>query len=995
MPEKAAHAAKLLGYQALGISDPKTLSGYAPFYHACKKEGIRPIFGYETETDLGPFAFYVLDEEGYRNLLSIYALEAEEEPLPSKEVMGHAKGLAAIYRGQDSRFRKDGFAYEEDFFLKLSRFMSAFPLGYIGIPYLPKETEYVERLREMAAHRGYEAIAFDLVAYQKSQDREALSILEAIDRETHLDPERPPESGDDYFLSQEEIASYFKKEEILALDELIGHIDFEYLRKRGKLLSYPLEGGLTPEEALRNLSFKGLKRKNPDYGEEYEKRLEYELSVIEKMGYSDYFLIVADYVGYAKNHGISVGPGRGSAGGSLVAYSLNITAIDPLRYDLLFERFLNPDRTSMPDIDVDFSDVRRDEVIAYLAHRYGKERVARVLTTSTIGPRQSLHDIGRVYGYSDRDGSLLSKNLDERQSLRENYRKNPSFKQIIDSDPYYQKFVALASKIEGLPRQAGLHAAGVIVDQNPLATSLPLKYEDGIGAVACLEKDYLEEQGFLKMDILGLRNLSMIDLCLRLYERRTGRKISQEQIPYDDEKAISAIADYGTAGLFQLESQGMTKTLKELRPRNLPELSALIALYRPGPMQQIPHFIARKNGKERVVYPSKALEGALRETYGIIVYQEQVMRIAIDYSSFSGGQADLFRRAISKKDAKSLSSLEAAFYEGARKNGHPEKEIKEVYDLIARFASYGFGKGHAYCYAALTGRMAFLKQKMPGEFYAAVMSAYSLKDPKFKAAQKEARSRGYRLHCPDINASVSSIIPRGNDLILPLSYINSLGGNLANALIEERETGGPYKDIFDLTLRGRRYGLKLVSLVRLIDAGALDCFRETRATLRGAAPAADSYSEVMLGPDGDGQMLDLAIEKPYLERREEDRETANREERAALGALISSSFLLPYKKDILESRARPLSDLPSRGNFVTCGLVTDVRAITTKKGSQMAFLEVEDDDGEASFTLFSENYMRYRHLLRPGTPILIEGTGQVYNGRQSYLINAIRELKHD
>ncbi len=993
-PEVAAAYCDRLGYKALGISDPDAMNGYAPFASACRKKKIKPVFGIDIVTELGPFSLYALSEEGYRNLLFVFSLCGQGE-IASSDLKGHESGVAIVYDGHNSRWRKDNFAKEEDYALKLSRFMEGYALHYIGIPYLPLEASYVEKLREFASSHSYKAIAHGLALYATEDDKLTLDILEAIAEERNLDPEAPAAKGFDHLLSKKEAEEYFTADEIACLDEILEVDSFEYSKKRGELLHFPLENE-TAAEALRRLSYEGLEKKNPGFGDEYKQRLDYELSVIEKMGYDDYFLIVADYVSYAKTHGISVGPGRGSAGGSLVAYAIDITEADPIRYGLLFERFLNPQRTSMPDIDVDFSDIDRDKVIAYISRKYGPEKVAHVITTSNIQAKQSLRDVGRVYGFPDRDISLIGDTIQGKArllTLRDNYRKTPNFKKLVDSDPYFLKIVSLASKIEGFPRQAGLHAAGIIVDQNPLASSLPLKIDPEEGPVACLEKDYLEEQGFLKMDLLGLTNLSMVDLCLELYRKHGGKALRRQDLPYDDKEAIALIAKGQTAGIFQLESEGINRAIADIKPETFEELAALIALYRPGPMEQIPSFAKRKKGYEKVTYPSPVLESILKETYGIVVYQEQVMGIAVTYAGFPYSEADLFRRAISKKNASVLLSLKESFFEGARKLGHGDKEIQGVYSLLEKFASYGFNKSHAVTYAMLTGQMAYLKKAMPGEFYSAIMSAYKPKDPKFAGALKEAKARGLKLACPDINKSGMAIENFGDTLTLGLSYIGGLSGNLLIDLISEREMNGPYKDIYDLAVRSRRYGLKLVGLVKLIDAGALDCFGETRATLRGAAGGADGYAAMLTGEDGQGSLLDLGLPPPALDRREEDRLTALNEEKAVLGILCSGSLLFPYEKQLEGSGAIPLSELDNQhGEFLTRGIVSDIRAITTRKGSQMAFLRIFDDDGEADFTLFQENYLSFSRFLKNGKALLIKARPEVYQGKKSYIATQIKEL---
>lgn len=992
LAERLPFLAAKRGYSSIAISDKGSMSGYAPFYHACEKAGIKPLFGVDFLVPEGTYSLYVLSEEGYRNLLPLLLLSSQGK-LTLPDIEKHSAGLQLVYSLENAVVKESYLAKDDSLAEKLSSRLRNFPNAYLGLPYTPKDPEFAAYCRTFAKEHSYPLVAFPAIYYEKKADAIVLRIVEAI--ASHNTLTEKEEEGDEYFLSSEEVGAFYASEEIALTEEIGKSSSFSYIAKRGGLLHYENGEGLSSGDYLRKLSEEGLRKKKPDGGKEYEERLHYELGVIEKMGYSDYFLIVGDYVNYAKTHGISVGPGRGSGAGSLVAYSLGIVEADPIKYSLLFERFLNPERQSMPDIDVDFSDLRRDEVVVYLQRKYGEERVGHVLTTQTIGAKESLRDIGRVYEYEDREIDLVcSAIVDDKSSLRDDYRHSPQFRKLVDSDKYYLQIVSLASKIEGLPRQAGIHPAGVILNDKPLVDALPVTYNEGVGEVGCLEKDYLEEQGFLKMDILSLRNLSIIDQCLALIKENEGISLTEEEIPYEDKEPISLIHDGRTMGLFQLESPGIKRAIAEIRPTEFEDVVATIALFRPGPMASIPSFAKRKNGEERITYPAPELEPVLKNTYGVIVYQEQIMQIVRVMAGYSYAEADLFRRAISKKDASKLEALKGDFIKGCLLHGESKGTALNVYNLIEKFANYGFNKSHALVYAVLTCKMAYLKYHYPKEFYCAILDYMSVGDSKFKSTLSELKERHIALEVPSINGSGMSFSIDGTSLRLPLSAIKGLQSPLLSALIDERSLNGPYLDLYDFAARGKKGGLALPALIRLIDAGALDCFGVNRASLRASGPGAMNYAEMLYGENGDQALLTgLGIEKPALKKFETDLRSDLDAEYEALGLMVSGSPLLFYKDKIAAEGAIPLGEMENQnGTFKTVGIVKDIRAIVTRKGSQMAFLELYDETDEANFVLFSEAYAKCYPVLKDDK-IVVVSAHKDYRKENSYLVEDAKGLE--
>ncbi len=971
----------------LAIADYGTCSGFPEIQRMAKQIGAKPIFGMDVEIEGNLFSLFVQNEEGYRNLLLIDRLFSESK-LDLIFLKAHSSGLSLVLSCERS-FLHEGYRTEaKGFPAKLAELTSSFSSFRLGIPYLPEERSFVSFLRNFVETYPYKTIAFPHILYEKKQDAISLSILRAIAESKTL--ESKEEEGDCYFISQEEADDFFtdeEREETFALaKETEG---FTFIAKRGGLLVFPNHLGISSEEYLSKLAYEGLAKKNPGYGEEYRKRLEYELGVIAKMGYADYFLLVQDYVNHAREVGISVGPGRGSGAGSLVSYALDIVTPDPIANGLLFERFLNPERQSMPDIDVDFADVRRDEVARYLQEKYGVSKVSHIITEQTMKGRAAIRDIGRVYNYEARQIDMLAKSIDNEMSLRDNYRRNARFRKIVDSDRYYLQIVSLAAKIEGLPRQSGLHAAGVIINDRPLEECLPISDDPNIGYVSQFEMNYLEEQGFLKMDLLGLRNLTIIDHAIENIRKTHGISLNYREIPYDDKEAIALIASCKTMGLFQLESPGMNRAIRELRPECFNDVVALLALFRPGPMENIPSYARRKEGKEKITYLDPCLESILAPTYGIIVYQEQIMQMVQVLAGFSFGQADLFRRAISKKDSAKLGSLKESFIHGCLKMGRSQDIAEKAYALIYRFADYGFNKSHSVCYAMLACQMAYLKKHYPEEFYCAVLDDSGLTNAQLLSEIKQC---AIRLSLPSLNEATSRFEAKGGKILLPFTCIKGLQSNFISAMLNERMEKGNFEDYFSFVSRMYRKGLSEATLLKLIDAGVFDALDSRRGALRLASKSALKYAEVTSAFEDQPSLFPMEFEKPEIIEIEENRLIDLAQEREVLGMMVSGSPLEGKKERIRELSLLPLSALQeSIRSGKTAAIVSSVKTIITKKGTKMAFLKAYDDTSEEEFTLFEEAYNASYASLNEGNLVIVTfQADQRNNGK--YLASLVETL---
>lgn len=984
--DQYVQSAKKLGYTCLGLSDYETLSGAPLFIHASKNNDIKPIIGEDLFFDNLLFSFYVLNEVGYKNLLKINSQFANNK-MSLRFLKENNNGLAVVLSIQNDAIKKAYIVNKDELPKKMAKLSAGIKDFYLGIDCI-SETEYVEFMRQFADKYAYESLAFPSIKYVKKDDAIILRIMESIASKEVLTSKKI--SGSEYLLSLEEVSKQFSQKEIDTTYQLAKKVNFDFIKVRGKIIKFQNNLGLSSDDYLKKLALEGLKKFNK-LDTKYLDRLTYELNVIKKMGYSDYFLIVHDYVKYAKDNGIAVGPGRGSAAGSLVSYALGITVPDPIENNLLFERFLNEHRQTMPDIDVDFSDINREDIVSYIRQKYGSDKVARIIAIQKIGAKQALNDIGKVFNYEKRDIELFTKLIkDEREdklSLREIYKENANFRKLVNDDKYYLEIVSLASKIEGLPRQSSLHAVGIVLNADPLDQVIPLSPAFDGGYVEQFEKDYLEEQGFLKMDILALRNLTIVEQCLSFLKEK-GINIDRDSIPYDDPDAIKVIASGKTAGIFQLESAGMRNAIKIIKINTFEDVVALLALFRPGPMDNIKEYAKYKNTGAQIKYISPALKEILSPTYGQIVYQEQVMQIASKMAGFTLAQADIFRRAISKKDSAKLASTKKSFIQGSIKNGYSEKEASDVYQLIYKFADYGFNRSHAFVYAIFSMKMAYLKAHYPLEFYASILSNASTNE--FNNTIAEIKKAKLKIVCPDINESDLYFKIRGNEILFPLTFVRGISSNIANQIIEERKTK-KFEDIFDFVLRMGKYKLSNVNVTNLIDAGGFDSLESSRASLRVNLVSALTFASFALDDQGLLAFDPNLFPKPEFERVNDNLIENLDKEFQVLGLMVSGSPLDNYKKIIKENKGIKIEEIPdSKGTVKVFAILKNIKKILTKKSQNMAFINVYDETSEIELTLFPEAYLKSIPALKKNHIVVIEGYEKA-NGEFS--VNLVKDIK--
>ena len=1014
------------GMSSIAMTDHGNLFGAIEFYQKAKEAGIRPIIGCEMyvapkshldKEPSGPFHEYyhlillASNLSGYQNLLKLVSIAHLEgfyyKPRIDKELLQqHSEGLiglSACLRGEIPNFitREDPDAaikaageYSEifgrdNFYLELQDNK------------LPEQLVANKGLIELSKKLDLPLAATNDCHYLRRSDSKAHDILLCLQtQKTISDPNRMRFGTDEhYFKSYKEMQDGFKElpEALSNTCRIAEHCNLELTFDAIHLPQYQIPMGSTREEYLDRLAQTGLddrlKRavQNGISKETYRKRLNQELSIITSMGYAGYFLIVWDIVNFARSKEIPVGPGRGSAAGSLVAYALRITDIDPLRYDLLFERFLNPERITMPDIDLDFCVDRREEVIRYVAEKFGSDHVCQIITFGTMEAKAVIRDVARVlevpYAEADRLAKLIPNTLGI--SLDQALTAEPRLAEASKSDPKINELITYAKSLEGLARHASTHAAGVVISDAPLTEHVPL-YRGAKGEIVTqYAMGDLEKIGLVKFDLLGLRTLTVIDLCVKIInqERTTEEALDISSLPLDDSSTYELLESGRTVGIFQLESHGMRDLLMKMQPERFEDLIALLALYRPGPIGSgmLDDFIKRKRGKVAIKYELPQLEEVLKETYGVIVYQEQVMRIANILAGFSMGQADLLRRAMGKKKPEEMEKQKALFIDGAKEKQIPQKKAEKIFDLMAYFAGYGFNKSHSTAYALVTYQTAYLKAHDPVSFMTALLSSVMGNSDKVVQYINECRDLGIRILPPDVNKSSLDFSRSGKDIRFGLAAIKNVGEGAIESIIEVRKKDGPFKSLMDFC---RRVDLRKVNrraIDGLIKGGAFDSMKGHRAqwmvTLeRAMQEGAISQRDRLQGQTalfdpqlGQDNFADEAL--PYCQ--EWDEAYRLRLEKESLGFYITGHPLSRFSKDIKKfttTTSDRLMELNDAQEVRMCGTIATVRTVTTRRGDPMATLRMEDLHGTMEVIIFPDLYKKVSGWFALDAPVLIIGT---------------------
>jgi len=749
---------------------------------------------------------------------------------------------------------------------------------------------------------------------------------------------------------------------------------------------FPVPDGFTLRTYLEKLVDQGIKERYETISPEIKDRIKYELSVIEKMAYEGYFLIVADYVNWAKDNGIVVGPGRGSGAGSIIAYALKIVDIDPIKYDLLFERFLNPDRISMPDFDIDFADDRRHEVIKYVTEKYGQDHVAQIITFGTMAARNAIRDVGRVLGISYAEVDKIAKSIPEKMNLGEAIINSPELSAYTRENDSYRKLINLATKLEGVARHSSTHAAGVVISKEPLVQYAPLqKATKGELAINTqYDMGSLESIGLLKMDFLGLSNLTIIKNTMRIVKKVYGEEIDIYSIPMDDKKTFSLLSKGDTTGVFQLESAGMKRYIKELKPTAFEDIIAMVALYRPGPMQFIDDFISRKHGRKKIHYDHPLMESALDNTYGIIVYQEQLMQVAKDMAGFSGGDADTLRKAMGKKIADLMKKMREKFISGSVKNGVDEKVAIKIFNDFENFAQYAFNKSHASCYALISYWTAYLKAHYPAPFMAALLTSDYGNSDRIAIEIAECQRMNIEVLPPDVNESFSEfgVVKDTSRIRFGLSAVKNVGMGVIEAILDARKEGGKFATIEDFARRVRAGELNKKVIESLIKCGAFDSLGD-RQTLLFNMEKILNFASLAQGHAANGQ-IDLfggaGVSLPPLNLEKPGQELTTREklnwEKELLGIYVCEHPTTEFRNVFLRAGANPISSINetmSNKNVLVGGVVTIVQKIQTRTKESMYFVTLEDTSGQIELIVFPKTIKQYPDIWEVGKLLIVSG----------------------
>ena len=903
---------KMKNITAAGLLDDN-LFGSMCFYNSCLKNNIKPIIGLNVKLNTVNIYLYAKNYNGYQNLLKINTIIQERE-INYIDLKSHSKDIIGVLPYKSvSVFEqvKDIFEY--------------FYLSY-GNDFEKKN----------ALVKYDKCVYINEVSTFGFQDVKYMKILRSIETTEEIDLQEYSDAYLDRDVKEEDSNTTKSFSELINLE----------IPKDGKYIPHYDMNIDNSYEYLCNLCKKGLSRRlNNQVTEEYSSRLKMELDVINNMGFVDYFLIVYDYVKYAKKNNILVGPGRGSAAGSLVSYCLGITNVDPIEYDLLFERFLNPDRITMPDIDIDFEYTKRDQVINYVKTRYGINNVANIMTFGTLGARQVIRDVGKALNVDTGLIDRLSNLLDPKLSLKENL-DNKFVKEFVASSSDIKKVYQVSFKLEGLKRHISTHAAGVVISSKELDDVIPVCINGG-ELLTGVTMEYLEDLGLLKMDFLALRNLTIIQNVLELIEKETGKKINLAEIPLDDKVTLNVFKSVDTEGIFQYESSGMKNFLSKLKPDNFSDLVAAVALFRPGPMQNIDSFIRRKAGREQVIYPDSSLEGILKDTYGIMIYQEQIMQVLVKMANYSFAEADNIRRAMSKKKLEVMEREREIFIERSMKNGYTKEKANEVYDLIIKFANYGFNKAHSVSYALIGYQMAYLKANYPVYFIANLLNMSIGSDIKTKEYVDEAKLKDIRVFKPNINISMDYYVIKDKALLLPLNAIHNVGGAAVAEIIKERLENGRFSDFFNFVARTYGKSVNKKTIEALIDADVFRDFNVNHKTLMNSIDSAMDYA--MLCSDLDESL----VMKPNYDIEEEysDTELMMRELNT-FGYYVTNHPSSKYQEGIMKiQNIRNYFD-----KFVdTVVIIGSIKKIKTKKGEDMGFMSGSDETGTADFIIFPKN----------------------------------------
>jgi len=921
--KKIVSLAKEYGYSSLAITDENNMFGVMEFYLECKKNNIKPIIGIELTMSNTILLLYSKNLNGYKNLIKLATIKSDRE-VTYEDLTTYKDNLILVmpYNTFDEKIYN---IYEDKY------------IGYTNQEEKDKIKDKKVLINDVKYLYKKDSTYLDYITMIKEG-----KVLGEYELNTHLS---------NYLLTTEEVKSLSDNDDIENTHIIAESCNVELTYTNDLLPIY--DPNIDSKKFLYELSHKGLNRRlNGNIPDKYKERLEMELKVIDEMGFNDYFLIVYDYVLYSKKNNILVGPGRGSAAGSLVSYTLGITDINPIKYNLLFERFLNKERVTMPDIDIDFDANKRMEVIEYVTKKYGEKKVVGIITFNTLGAKQVIRDVGRVLNINQRLIDTIAKMCTK--DLNTSYKENKNLQKLINNSQELQKLYDISLHLEGLPRHISVHAAGVVMSKYDIDETIPL-YKNQLGMyVTGYSKDYLEPLGLLKMDFLGISNLTLLDEVINDIRETEKINITFQNIPLDDKKTIELFKKGDTDGIFQFESPGMIKFLRKLKASSFNDIYAALSLYRPGPMESIDDYIKRKEGKIKIDYIHKDLEPILKETYGIIIYQEQIMQAACTIAGYTLGEADILRRAMSKKKEEILIKEKEKFVERSLKLGYDTETINKVYDVILRFANYGFNKSHAVAYSMISYKMAFLKAHFYPYFMISLLTNSINNEAKTNIYIAKLRQKSIQVFLPDINISENKYIAKNRGIVCPLSIIRNVGTSVTTMILKEREKG-EFKDFIDFATRMSSGSINKKVLTSLILSGAFDTFGYNKKTLVNNLDNVLNYVELAK----DAGLIE--IEPPIIDEFPEyTKDELIKNELNTFGFYLTYHPVSKYKENI-HTNTLALEEFTEK--YLELVLeINNIKEVVTKKNDVMAFVKASDEYKQVDLTLFPNTYKENKNI---------------------------------
>ncbi|WP_106496929.1 DNA polymerase III subunit alpha [Lentibacillus sp. Marseille-P4043] len=1005
--DKLVEKAKDLGFQALALTDEQVLYGAISFYQACKEQGIKPIIGMivNVKTADGAIDTCILlakNNQGYQKLVSLstYLQTNHYDAIEKENLINFTTGVIGILPTSQNSISS---ILQQETLEKTKEYIDTWSASfdsddfYLGVEKHGLVSEKVDFTSLKKLHATYQipVVAINDVRYLNETDDIAYDCLQAMKngKEWPLRMTNPA-MKQHHLRSESEMTALFQAwpEVVYMTEQICGKCTVTFDLGARMLPSFPIPEQLDAHTYLAKVCWNKVEQRYDTVTSEIYDRLQYELAVIKSMQFSDYFLIVWDFVAYAKANHIMVGPGRGSAAGSLVAYVLGITDVDPIKYNLLFERFLNPERITMPDIDIDFSDHRRDEVIEYVRNKYGADHVAQIITFGTFAARSVVRELIKTIGIDKQDAQFILREIpvQAKKTLVEYVHESEDLKQYIKQSEKLKALFKIATILEGLPRHISTHAAGVVISEKPFEEHVPLTVGANDIYLTQFSMNHLETIGLLKMDFLGLRNLTLLERIVQTIYYRTKKVVDLNQLPENDAKTFSLLQKGKTNGIFQLESQGMKQVLTRLRPTAFEDIVAVNALYRPGPMEYISTYIARKHKQEKIIYPHPDLASILEKTYGVLVYQEQIMQIAHKIAGFSLGEADILRRAVSKKQQGVMDEQKATFIKGCLANGYNQTVAEEIFAWIVKFSNYGFNRSHAVAYSMITYQLAYLKAHYPASFFTQILNAVVNQQEKVHIYMKEAKVFDLSVLPPSINKSFGMFSVDGKNIRMGLLSIKGIGNQVVNEIAHARKQG-PFKNLFDFCMRVSLSIVNRQVLEVLILSGAFDEIYKNRASMLASIDQAMEQGDLFREFNDEASLFQdkLELEATYIKMEDLDIMEKLANEKELLGVYVSSHPLATYRKALVYYGYVPMSraqQLIGKRKIKSAVIVQSSKTIRTKRGDPMAFLTISDETGDMEAVVFPDVFRSIRALLEQEKLIFITGKIESRNNRVQWIV---------